>query len=496
MFETSELNVGGEGAVAGNTAKTILNDRYEVLRRLAKRNRRITLLARDLQTQDWVVVKLIAFNQELEANELRLFEREIKTLQTLSHPAIPQHLDCFEVMLQNSQALAFVQTYIPGKSLQKYIQAGRIFTEAEAKQIARQLLNVLIYLHGLNPPIIHRDIKPDNTLLLEDPTEGVGHVYLVDFGAVSIASGQGSSNETTIGTYGYMPPEQFGGRAMPGSDLYGVGMTLISLVTGAHPSKLPRKNLRVQFEEVVNLSPAFTDWLKWMTEPGLEHRLASAEEALKVLDQGKTRNFKPSLVFRRPSGSRVTLHKTASSLEVFVPPTTLSPVLQGLGIAALALMAGGVGLILWSMRLAIQVKLLALVLSIPIWAIGAGLMLAVALVLFGRIRLRINQQQIALVYEFFQWKVNLPQPAPLKAVSKLKYIKPANGNQARIHPRIIIFAKTHKYELGTNFLFDLAYKLRLTNDPNGFGTLTEAELDWLANELSHWLGLPIDQEQV
>ncbi|MDX2096367.1 MAG: serine/threonine-protein kinase [Leptolyngbyaceae cyanobacterium bins.59] len=471
----------------------IFNDRYEILRQLAKRSRRMTLLARDLTTQQWVVLKLVCFNSELEVNELRMFEREIRTLHHVSHPAIPEHLDCFELSLQNSQALALVQTYIPGKSLQKYLQAGRIFTEAEAKQIARKLLEVLNYLHRLQPPIIHRDLKPDNILLVEDPQEPLGHIYLIDFGAVSVSASQGSSGDTSIGTYGYMPPEQFGGRAVPASDLYGLGMTLITLLTGNHPAKLPRKNLRVQFEEVVTLSPAFTDWLKWLTEPGLEHRLTSAQEALEALDRNQPRCFKPSVTFRRPMGSRVTLHKAASSLEVFIPAANTGRMVKVCGTIAGMFTLSSLMATLWALQRPFATNVVATLLSLPLWAISIGLLGCVLFTMFGRVRLKINQQQITLIYEFFSWKFNRFKPAPVKTVSKLKYIKPSGGNEAKIHPRILLFAKTQRYELGSNILFNLVNRLGLTNDPKGFGTLTEAELDWLANELSHWLGLPIDQ---
>lgn len=82
-----------------------------------------------------------------------------------------------------------------------------------------------------------------------------------------------------------MPPEQFGGRATPGSDLYSLGATLIYLVTSQHPADLPQTDLRIEFEQAANISPSLSSWLKWITKPILSQRLASAQYALQALEQ-------------------------------------------------------------------------------------------------------------------------------------------------------------------------------------------------------------------
>jgi hypothetical protein len=76
-----------------------------------------------------------------------------------------------------------------------------------------------------------------------------------------------------------MPPEQFGGRAVPASDLYGLGATLIALITKQHPADLPQQDLQIEFEQFTQLSRAFTNWLKRMTHPSLERRPASVQIA-------------------------------------------------------------------------------------------------------------------------------------------------------------------------------------------------------------------------
>ena len=273
------------GQNIGDLSKEILADRYQCDRRLGKQAGRQTLLARDLKTQQQVVVKLLSFSSDFNWEDLKLFEREVETLKSLSHVAIPRYLDSFEIDTPNRKGFALVQTYIEAKSLQEYLSDGRTFSESEVKQLATALLNILAYLHQRRPPVIHRDIKPSNILLKNRSGNSVGEVYLVDFGAVQTLATQQGKTVTVVGTYGYMPPEQFGGKAVPASDLYGLGATLIALITKQHPADLPQKDLQIEFEQLTQLSPAFTNWLKWMTHPSLDRRPASVQIAKEVLEK-------------------------------------------------------------------------------------------------------------------------------------------------------------------------------------------------------------------
>ncbi|MEG4533694.1 serine/threonine-protein kinase [Microcoleus sp. D2_18a_D3] len=286
------------GENIGDLSKEILADRYQCDRRLGKQAGRQTLLARDLKTQKQVVVKLLSFSSDFNWEDLKLFEREVETLKSLSHPAIPRYLDSFEIDTPKRKGFALVQTYIAAKSLQEYLSDGRTFSESEVKQLATALLDILAYLHQRQPPVIHRDIKPSNILLKNRSGNSVGEVYLVDFGAVQTLATQQGKTVTVVGTYGYMPPEQFGGRAVPASDLYGLGATLIALITKQHPADLPQKDLQIEFEQMTQLSPGFTNWLKWMTHPSLERRPASVQMAKEVLEKPPQIN-KSSLPLRK-----------------------------------------------------------------------------------------------------------------------------------------------------------------------------------------------------
>ncbi|WP_341528713.1 serine/threonine-protein kinase [Nostoc sp. UHCC 0302] len=265
-------------------ADQILQDRYHIQRQLGYNGIRQTWLARDLQAADkensLVVVKLLAFGGTVQWDDLKLFEREAQILKQLNHPRIPEYIDYFCI---DDRTLWFclVQEYIPGESLKEKLVIGERFTEKRAKKIAVEVLNILTHLHELNPGVLHRDIKPSNLIWGED-----NHIYLVDFGAVQDKAAKEGVTFTVVGTYGYAPMEQFGGRAVAASDLYALGATLIHLLTGVCPADLPQQDLRLQFTNRVNLSPSFVSWLEKLTEPAPEQRFTNARQALNALQSG------------------------------------------------------------------------------------------------------------------------------------------------------------------------------------------------------------------
>lgn len=271
-------------------AGQILGDRYQVEKQLGKKSGRWTLLAQDLQTEQTVILKLISIDDTLHPDMLKLFEREVSTLKTLEHPDVPQFLDYFEIELPKDQkALVLVQSYIDGVSVDKYLRQGRIFTETETRKIAKSVLKILIYLHDHSPPVIHRDIKPSNILFAQrtsDHEDKAGQICLVDFGSVQSLTPK-RTHQTTIltlvGSENYMAPEQLGGRAMKASDLYSMGMTTLSLLTGLDPVDFPKVNNAFDFSTLPEVTPGFTQWVAKMTAADLEQRFQSAQEALEAL---------------------------------------------------------------------------------------------------------------------------------------------------------------------------------------------------------------------
>ncbi len=266
-------------------AGQILNDRYQLQQRLGHTAAsRQTWLAQDLAsaTAESVILKLLAFGPQVEWQELELFEREAKILRALDHPGIPRYRDYFTLDRTDHNPLPWfvlVQDYIAGQTLKDLLSQGKHFSDRQVRQIATSLMDLLIYLHELSPPVLHRDIKPSNVIWSKEH-----RICLIDFGAVQDRAAAEGVTFTVVGTYGYAPMEQFGGRAVAASDLYALGATLIHLLTGVPPADLPQRDLRIQFADRVSLDPTFVQWITQLTDPDVSKRFQSARQALKALE--------------------------------------------------------------------------------------------------------------------------------------------------------------------------------------------------------------------
>lgn len=452
-------------------------DRYQIEQQLGKRAGRYTLLARDLQTHAQVVIKRLSFGEDFAWEDLKLFEREAATLRELTHPAIPRYLDYFDLDLPSGKGFALVQTYIPAPSLEQHIRAGRTFSEAEMVELATALLEILRYLHERAPAVIHRDIKPSNILLGDRTGNTVGPVYLVDFGSVQAA--QNGGTVTVVGTYGYMPPEQFGDRAVPASDLYALGATLVYLATGQHPADLAQIDQQLQFEAVAHLSLGLEQWLKTMIQPSLSQRFTSAQQALAALQQ---RDEQPQALVHQPANSKVILTKTATSLEILLPPAASTATgIAGLVFMGIFAIAWNSFLVTWtgiSLMAPFPINVTFSLFSLPFWAVGLSMTGGVLFGLLGRIRLRITAQQIRQDFELLGFKRSVPPPSSRQEITKLEltkafFKKDADGDRIEVKPQLIVWAGNRKYGCLGN------------------GILSQPELEWLAQELSLWLKLPI-----
>lgn len=202
-------------------------------------------------------------------------EREIQVLQGLNHPGIPRCFGSF----QTPTGFCLVQEYKKAPSL----AAPRSFDPDEIKQIAVSLLNILIYLQNRIPTISHRDIKPENILVDEKI-----NVFLVDFGLARIGDSEVAMSSVAKGTIGFMAPEQLFNRQLSeASDLYGLGATLICLLTGTPStaiSNLIDDDYRINFKHLVpKLSLRWIEWLEKMVELKPKNRFPDAATALNAL---------------------------------------------------------------------------------------------------------------------------------------------------------------------------------------------------------------------
>ncbi len=310
------------GNVTDEHIKHTLNNRYQILSPLGQGGNAITYVAKDSQTNQQVAIKILSLNRLDNWKKIELFEREAKILQQLNHPAIPQYLDYFQIETDNERAFCLVQQLAPGKSLATLIEAGWQPEYETIQQITHQILEVLIYLQELTPPIIHRDIKPENIILNgQNSSSEKVDLFLVDFGAVQDTYHHTVLGSTVVGTHGYMAPEQFRGQAFLATDLYGLGTTLLFLLTRKSPLDLPQRQLKFNFRPLVKTFPTeFTNWIDKLIEPNYEDRFHNAEAALAVLQNPELINDYLNLKPRRPADTSIRLTKTEDELNITIPP--------------------------------------------------------------------------------------------------------------------------------------------------------------------------------
>jgi hypothetical protein len=235
-------------------------------------------------TETSVALKQLSLKQMDDWKSIDLFEREAKILSQLNHPAIPKYIDYFTIDTPTDRHFYIAQALAPGKTLSDWSESGVRYTEAEIVDIASQILAILSYLQTLTPPVIHRDIKPSNILRTANR-----QISLVDFGAVRQAYHDTFlRGSTVVGTFGYMAPEQFRAQAMPATDLYGLGATILNLLTHRSPAELTQSNLKLNFRDKIQVSPAFADWLERILEPDPIDRFDSATTALTALKYPKS----------------------------------------------------------------------------------------------------------------------------------------------------------------------------------------------------------------
>ncbi|MEG5065648.1 serine/threonine-protein kinase [Microcoleus sp. B3-A4] len=436
----------------------ILQERYQLQQRLGRTAAgHQTWLAVDLESQEQVTLKMLAFSPEMHWEELKLFEREAQVLQALNHPRIPCYRDYFSLEREAGAGLPWfglVQDYIPGFSLQELLEKGNNFSEKQVRKIATEVLEILIYLHELSPPVLHRDIKPSNLIWGEDQ-----HVYLVDFGAVQAQAAVTGVTFTVVGTSGYAPLEQFWGRAVAASDLYALGATLIHLLTGATPADLPQKDSRIQFSDRVSVNPTLVSWIEKMTEIALEKRFSKAREALAALKSGKIQgaNLPIPTVWKiaKPPHSRIQVSKSATELKIKIPSRLVRKPFSGAFIGILTiLLSWPIVLAYLPVNLTMGLGFFPLIASILVKILGNGT------------KITFNRNYFKLEHQIFGWSY-LGQRGEVSEILGAFLYNTYQGNEIRI--RSGNERGTYFYTLATN--------------------LKEVEAAWLAQEIQDWLNL-------
>ncbi|MCS6884123.1 MAG: protein kinase [Acidobacteriota bacterium] len=266
---------------------TLLNGRYQIVRRVGGGGMGNVYMARDKRLADALraVKEMIEMfsDEAMRRKAIEDFERESQILASLEHPSIPTIYDYFIA----DGRYYLVMKYIGGGDLAGRLRASpnRCIDEKTVTEWSIQVCDVLDFLHSQRPPIIYRDLKPAN-LMIDDRTN---RVMLIDFGIARCVSPT-QKGVTAIGTMGYAPPELFSGKVEPRSDIYSLGATMFHLLTGSDPqdnpllifdfSKYPRPR-----QINPSISPKMDEIICKAVEHKPERRFSSALEMKRVLEE-------------------------------------------------------------------------------------------------------------------------------------------------------------------------------------------------------------------
>jgi hypothetical protein len=255
---------------------TLREGRFVILGTLGEGAQGQTFDGVDKRVGQPVAIKRFDVRGATSWKDVDLAEREARVLQSLSHPRLPRYVDRFE----EDGALYLVMEKIEGASLAALRKRGETLSERDVGRLLHDAAEVLDYLHGRSPPVIHRDLKPGNVLRRPD-----GSFAFVDFGAVRDKL-RPEGGSTVVGTFGYMAPEQFQGRALPGSDVYAIGATAMAMLTGKEPEALPHRGLGIDVRAALRgrASDRLVAILEKMLDPDPDRRAARIGPLLSRLD--------------------------------------------------------------------------------------------------------------------------------------------------------------------------------------------------------------------
>ena len=252
-----------------------LYDRFQILHLVGEGGMSRVYLAYDMRMgKTFAVKEYVKGKSNIAAEAMRL---EIELLKTLNHPAIPKIYD----IVDNDDALIIVMEYVEGRSLDRILSERTSFPVEKVLEFARQLGELLDYLHDRPAPIIYRDMKPGNLMLQPD-----GTLKLIDFGTARIYEKNASSDTVCLGTRGYAAPEQYGGMGQtdPRTDIYGLGITLHQLGTGKNPTLPPYEILPIR-QINPKLSKKLEAIIEKCTQRDPDKRYQSAKELLRDIER-------------------------------------------------------------------------------------------------------------------------------------------------------------------------------------------------------------------
>lgn len=270
-----ELRHGSTHFVPLSAGMRLRDGSIRIIREIATGGLSAVYLAEDHNKTKVVLKESVLpldMNEDSRQKAREMFSREARLLMKLEHPRIAKVHDQFVEQGRDYLVLA----YVTGRTLRQIVSVTGPQTEERCMDWFRQISLIVKYLHQQSPPIVHRDITPDNLVLQED-----GSIVMIDFGAAN--EYLGAATGTMIGKQAYIPPEQFRGKAQPQSDIYSLGATIFYLLSGTDPFPLSCSD--PASIEGKSISAGLSELIRMCTEPEIEDRISSIDQLCTRLDE-------------------------------------------------------------------------------------------------------------------------------------------------------------------------------------------------------------------
>ena len=256
---------------------SLVDGKYKILNKVGQGGMSVVYLAMNEKANKQWAVKEVRKDGVLDFESVKQgLVAETDILKKLSHPNLPSIVD----VIDTEDSFIIIMDYIQGNSLNKALEEYGAQPQENVIEWAKQLCDVLGYLHSRVPPIIYRDMKPANIMLKPD-----GNVTLIDFGTAREFKAKNLADTTCLGTVGYAAPEQFGGMGQTDArtDIYCLGATLYHLVTGMNPCEPP-----YEIKPIRDINPALSSGLERIilkcTQRDPNDRYQSAAELMYALE--------------------------------------------------------------------------------------------------------------------------------------------------------------------------------------------------------------------
>ncbi len=260
------------------TKETVLDGRYKIIELIKAGGMGAVYKAVDNRLDEPCAVKEMFSNyttQEDQDYAEKRFYQEAKTLAKLRHINLPRVIDHF----QHQGKFYLVMDFIEGEDLEAIVkrEGKGGLSEKRVVEYSIQILDVLAYLHNQPSPIVYRDLKPPNIMIQRSD----GKIMLIDFGIARTVQPGSVTKKTSVGTEGYIAPEQYVGKPEPRSDIYSLGATMHHLLTGMEPM------IPFHFTPANKINPLISERLNDFVMKALqmkpEDRFSTAEEMKKIL---------------------------------------------------------------------------------------------------------------------------------------------------------------------------------------------------------------------